>query len=986
MTPDEFIAKWIANTRNEQAASKEHFLDLCGLLGLPGPNTDAIGANYAFEKGVKKASGSGGWADVWRRGCFGWEYKSRGGDLEKAHDQLLRYAGALENPPLLISSDMVRIVVRTNFNGKVSERFDFNVEDIRNPVTRNKLKTCWTDPDRWMPGTTRQAITEAAAAEFAALAERLRGRGHAPQLVAHFVNRLVFCLFADDVDLLPAGLLTGMLTFATKKPEGFQKAASELFEAMREKDGRIGFVPVQWFNGGLFDDNVALPLNEADIASLSKAAALDWSEIDPSIFGTLFERGLDPSKRSQLGAHYTDREKITILVKAVVVQPLMEKWAAAKAVVSKAMDERATLLARAATEAAADAAVIAASEAVTAASQKARRSLRLAGERRRKKASALLAEAQETYQAFIEKLRCFRVLDPACGSGNFLYMSLLALKDLELRIDIEAEIIGLAPLLPSIGPEAVLGMEINSYAAELARVSVWIGHIQWARKNGYAPPSDPVLRTLDTIECGDAVLNADGTPAEWPKANAIIGNPPFLGDKFMISSLGQLYVDDLRTAYAGRVPGGADLVCYWFEKGRQALEAYNAEHVGFVATNSIRGGANRFVLDRIGESQVIYEAWSDEPWTLDGAAVRVSLVCFARTSSGTCTLNGVAVPAIHSDLTSGAADLTLARPLVENEGRAFSGITKKGAFEIPGDLARKWLAEPSNAAGTFNSEVLSPWVNGEALVNGSKDMWIVNFGERDEGEAAYFSSPYAHLKMKVKPVRAVSGSPSERRDWWKLARRAKAMFDALDGLSRFIVTPEVSKHRVFGWCPSGITPDKNLVAFARDDDTSFGILQSRFHATWAHRLGTSLEDRPRYTSTTTFRTFPFPDGLTPDIPAADYATLTSATKVADAAIALVAARDRWLNPTELCILTPEVISELPDRILPVNASAAETLRSRTLTKLYNTRGTPQGDWLDTLHAALDNAVADAYGWPTTITDDDAMERLLALNMARPMSE
>ena len=190
MTPEQFIAKWSANTRSEAAASKEHFLDLCALLGVPSPNTDASGAAYAFEKGTKKAGGGGGWADVWKRGSFGWEYKSRGGDLEKAHEQLLRYAGALENPPLLITSDMDRIIVRTNWTNAVSERREFIVEDLRSAATRDLLRACWIDPDRWKPEKTRQALTEEAAGEFAELAKRLRARGHDPQAVAHFVNRL----------------------------------------------------------------------------------------------------------------------------------------------------------------------------------------------------------------------------------------------------------------------------------------------------------------------------------------------------------------------------------------------------------------------------------------------------------------------------------------------------------------------------------------------------------------------------------------------------------------------------------------------------------------------------------------------------------------------------------------------------------------------------------------------------------------------------
>jgi hypothetical protein len=329
MTPESFITTWQANTRNEAAGSKPHFVDLCALLDVPPPHSDPTGTTYAFEKGVKKAAGDGGWADVWKRGCFGWEYKARGGDLEKAHDQLLRYAGALENPPLLITSDMERIIVRTNWTNAVSERREFGLEDLRDPAVRGLLKSCWTDPDRWRPAVTRQALTEKAAGDFAELARRLRERAHAPQTVAHFVNRMVFCLFADDVGLLPDRLLSSMLVFAAKVPANFASAASELFRAMRDRGGRVGFQPVPWFNGGLFDDDAALPLESPDIALLSRVAALDWAEVDPSIFGTLFERGLDPDKRSQLGAHYTDCDKIGLLVDAVVVRPLLAEWEAA---------------------------------------------------------------------------------------------------------------------------------------------------------------------------------------------------------------------------------------------------------------------------------------------------------------------------------------------------------------------------------------------------------------------------------------------------------------------------------------------------------------------------------------------------------------------------------------------------------------------------------------------------------------------------------
>lgn len=953
---------------------------------MPPPHSDPTGTTYAFEKGVTKASGSGGWADVWKRGCFGWEYKSRGGDLEKAHDQLLRYAGALENPPLLITSDMDRIIVRTNWTNAVSERREFSLEDLRDPQVRALLKACWTDPDRWRPAVTRQALTEKAAGEFAELARRLRERGHDPQIVAHFVNRLVFCLFADDVGLLPERLLSDLLTFSLKVPANFQPAAAELFRAMRDRGGRVGFQPVQWFNGGLFDDDTALPLEQADIALLSSVADLDWAEIDPSIFGTLFERGLDPDKRSQLGAHYTDRDKIGLLVDAVVVRPLLAEWDAVRTRISGLMDERATLVreARSGGTTSAEALVVAGAEGITAESRAARTTMRRTAERNRKKLASLLTDAQVLYRNFVDRLRAFRVLDPACGSGNFLYMSLLALKDMELRVSVEAEVLGLEPSLPLIGPESVLGIEINPYAAELARVSVWIGHIQWARRNGFPAPSDPVLRPLETIECRDAVLAADGKAAEWPAVNAIIGNPPFLGGKVQRRLLGDGYLGRLFHAYATRVPPEADFVCYWLEQARQALAEKRAERAGLVVTNSIRAGASRSVLERVRKTGTIYDAWSDEPWTLDGAAVRVSLVCFSIEYNGLVRLDGHPVTEIFADLSGGANDVTQAARLPENASICFQGPVKVGPFDVPGDVARQWLKEPSNPNGASNSDVVRPMKNASDIARAPSDRWIIDFGDRTESAAAFYVKPFGHVRTVVKPLRDSNRDRQRRERWWQLGRSGAEFRAAKKGLDRIIATPRVAKHRLFVWLHQVVVPDSRLFVFTRDDDTTFGILHSRLHEVWSlatcswHGVGND----PTYNGESCFETFPFPDGLTPNIPANAYAHDARAQRIAAAAQALVEARDCWLNPPELVDRVSEVVPGFPDRLIAKNAAAAATLKTRTLTALYNTRGTPEGAWLDHLHRVLDEAVAAAYGWPADLSDDDVPARLLELNRKR----
>ena len=953
MTPSEFIAKWQASELKERSAAQEHFIDLCRLLGEPTPaEADPTGERYCFERGARKDTGGDGWADVWKRGCFAWEYKGKHADLDAAFNQLRQYALALENPPLLIVSDMARFRIRTNWTNSVSETHEFALEDLTDGGTRDKLKWAMSDPERLRPGETRQMVTERAAATFAELAQSLRDRGHDPQAVAHFVNRLVFCMFAEDVGLLPDDMFTKMLEQARRRPAGFAAMAGVLFGAMAERDGLVGFEPVAWFNGGLFDHDAALPLEREEIETALKAAALDWSEIDPSILGTLFERGLDPDKRSQLGAHYTDRDKIMRIVEPVIVRPLLAEWEIEKEKIAAAV-----------------------------AKENRARPVR----RRRRRGPVRIRPSQGLLNAFLRRLQDFTVLDPACGSGNFLYMALHALKDIEHRVQLEAEAMGLERSFPAVGPANVKGIEINAYAAELARVSVWIGEIQWMRRNGFRESRDPILKPLDTIECCDAILAPDAGEPSWPEADAIVGNPPFLGGKLLIGGLGEDYVSRMFETWKGRVPPEADLVCYWFVKAGEQVAAGKAGRVGLVATNSIRGGANRRALRAATEGRPIFDAWSDEPWVIDGAAVRVSLVCFSGGDDGhrpEMRLDGEPADEIHADLTAKrdgiGIDVTQARRLPTSFQTAFMGDTKSGPFDIPGDQAREWLRLPANPNGRPNADVLKPWVNGMGLTRRPAGKWIVDFGwELSEEEAALYEAPFGHVKEHVHPMRQKSRDKRIREKWWRHERPRPEMWRALDGLPRFIATPRVAKHRLFVWLDAGICPDSQVIVVARDDDVTFGILHSRFHEAWSLRLGTSLEDRPRYTPTTTFETFPFPEGLSPDISAADYADDPRAVAIAEAARRLVELRDRWLNPPEWAEWVDELVPGYPKRPVARDDAAARELKARTLTNLYNAR--PQ--WLADAHVALDDAVAAAYGWDAETSEDEALQDLLKRNLS-----
>ena len=565
-------------------------------------------------------------------------------------------------------------------------------------------------------------------------------------------------------------------------------------------------------------------------------------------------------------------------------------------------------------------------------------------------------------------------------------MALQALKDLEHRVQLEAEALGFQRAFPEIGPANVKGIEISPYAAELARVSVWIGEIQWMRRNGFAEARDPILKPLDTIECRDAILTPDNLEPEWPVADVVIGNPPFLGTKLQIRKLGEDYVSRLRTTHKNRVPAGADLVCYWFVMAGRQLASGKAARAGLVATNSIRGGWNLPALQAATGSHRIFEAWNDEPWVNDGAAVRVSLICFSRNDDNSAVsqsrLNGQPVKEIYSDLTAQrdatGVDLTRARSLPTNARVAFVADQKGGPFDVPGDRAREWLVLPANPNGRPNADVLKPWVNGMDLVRRPTGKWIVDFGwTMSVSDAALYEEPFRWVRENVYPMRSASRRKAHRERWWRHADPRPGMWGALDGLSRYIATPTVAKHRLFVWCDVRICPDHQLIVIVRDDDTTFGILHSRFHELWSLRLCTWLGkgNDPRYTPSTTFETFPFPAGLTPNVPVSNYAAEPRAIAIAEAARRLAELRDRWLNPSEWVEWVDEPVPGYPRRPVPRDEDAAKALRKRTLTHLYNAR--PQ--WLADAHATLDAAVAAAYGWPTDITDDDAVCGLLELN-------
>ncbi len=1026
MTAAEFKKKWSRYQGKETSGYSEHFNDLCRLLGQQTPaEADPSGSDFfCFQKRVVKDAelfemhdspdtsepAERGFADVWKKGCFAWEYKGKKKNLDEAYRQLLRYRESLLNPPLLVVCDFDRYIVKTNFNGTVQEVHEFTNDQIDRPDNLRVLRALFENPDFLKPQRTTAAVTEALAQKIAEVAKSLQKRASVELAdarnraemnfaqrknlrIARFLNRIVFCMFAEDTRLLPSGLFTEILKAAVDDPAHFAKTLEDLFKVMAT-GGSFGQYKIRHFNGHLFDDSSVFELNEAELRILGEAAEADWQFIQPSIMGTLFERAMDESQRTQLGAHYTSEADIKTLVEPVLMQPYRREWAKIKG--------------------------------------------ELAAAYAKGKGNAAQRERLAKFQ---KQLSSVTVLDPACGSGNFLYVSLQLLLGLEKEVITFATQIGFS-LKPLVSVPQLKAIEINPYAFELAQVSVQIGYLQWRRDNGFDNDRTPVLQVLDGFQNEDALLvphfrnkpktlkeaqakehaSEDAlkfyTERKWPDSDVIVGNPPFLGDKVMRRELGDDYVDELRRIFRDRIPGQSDLCCYWFEKARQAIESGSSQRSGLLATQGIRNGANREVLKRIKKSGDIFFAIGDREWVLNGANVNISMIAFDGGAESERILDGRVVTEIHANLRgseSAGVDLTSARRLSSNESLCFVGVMKGGPFDLP-DREGMELLNDTNPRQVPNSDVLRPRVTALDILRRGEAGWIIDFGTTSKiDDCTSYLAPWKYATDVIKPIRIGNRRKRMAKNWWLHGEARPGMRRKLSGLSRILVTPEVSKHRVFTWLPAVFLPDHKLRVLASDTDYWFGVLHSRFHEIWALKQGSRLQSRPCYTPTTCFETFPFPfqDDLQPA-----KAPVPGKTKAASgwegvmesrfytlreeppshggggsrsctpqehrAAIAAAAKelndlRDRWLNPPEW---TVEKILEFPGsvngpwsryvvkpdkdgfgpvrypRIEPRDADCAAKLKKRTLTNLYNERPA----WLDLAHKKLDIAVARAYGW------------------------
>ena len=896
MTAHDFVERWSNSGFGERQGAQPFFIDLCAVVGHPTPAAYGDPEKFTFEKSVP-----GGFADAYLEEHFGWEFKGQDAQLDGAFDQLLRYQVHLKTPPLLIVSSFQTIRIQTNFPGMETARYDVAIGDLEQPERLELVRDAFFAPQRLRDRLRSvDAVTRETASLFQSIVEDMEARNEDPERLARYLNQLVFCLYSEDAGLLPDGLFSRIVRQHYRDPAIFDRAIRSLFAQM-STGGFSGADEIAHFDGDLFNVVDTVELSTVALQRLGEACDRNWRDIEPSIFGTLFERALDASKRAQTGAHYTGSDDIELVVEPVVMNPLRREWDT----VRQEIDE---LLERAEGDA-----------------------------------------AKTRLDRFRQRLASAKVLDPACGSGNFLYIALRSLLDLEREvIDFGAEH-GWHGLTPTVQPNQMLGLEINHYAAELARTALWIGYIQWHQANGFPYAQRPILTPLDTISQTDAILDLSDpdNPAEpeWPAAEFIVGNPPFLGHVPFRETLGGHYADELYALYGNRIPNFSDLCCYWFEKARAQIESGTTKRAGLLATQAIRFQFNRSVLTRIKETGSIFEAVSDKDWILDGATVHISIICFDDGTDTCRSLDGAPVSSIHSDLTAGI-ELTRAQRLATNSGIAFQGVTKVGDFDISGDVALAMMAQ-GNPHGRPNSHVIRRWINGADITQRSRNMWIIDFGDMSLEQAALYEAPFEHIDAHVRLQRERSRSTIS--SWWLHERPRPKMRQALAPLERYIATPKVAKHRFFVWLSTEMLPSNLVIAVASDDDYMIGVLSSSVHELWARQVGSQLREAGSggtYTPTTCFETFPFPRP-------------TEEQREAIGAIAaeLNSLREGWLNPD--------------------GVSAAE-LKRRTLTNLYNQRPT----WLDNIHARLDAAVADAYGWPADLAGGEILERLLALNLER----
>jgi len=1033
MPGNPFIERWHNSAAAERANYALYLSELCDYLEVPRPNpavADDGRNHYVFERPVTFRHPTGltstGFIDLYKRGCFVLEAKqgseppepsllfelphrrgtavrgTTGWDhaMLRARNQAEQYAKALPTadgwPPFLIVVDVgYSIELFADFSGTGKAYVPFPdslthripLQQLEIQLIRDRLRAIWLDPLSLDPSRISAQVTCDVAWHLANLARSLE-QDHPSEAVTPFLMRCIFTFFAQNIHLLPRDSFSNLLASLRDDLPNFKPMVESLWRTMDAG----GFSPilrehVLRFNGGLFESVEALPINRQQLDILCLAAAAEWKDVEPSIFGTLLERALGERERHSLGAHYTPRAYVERLVIPTIVEPLRQDWA----------DVQAAAL-----------------------------TLERAGK---------TADAIAVLTDFRRRLCSIEVLDPACGSGNFLYVTLEHLKRLEAEINDRLESLGesqqaLHETGLTVDPHQLRGIELNPRAAAITDLVLWIGYLQWYFRTWGAStvPPEPVIKRFHNIEHRDALLacdrvepavdehgNArttwDGTTrkrhpvtgeevpdesarrpvltyvnarrAEWPAAEFIVGNPPFLGNWRMRGEFGDGYAETLRSVYS-EVPETADYVMYWWHRGAERVRAGQTRRFGFITTNSLRQTFQRRVMtphltDASTPASLVF-AIPDHPWvdSYDGAAVRIAMtVAQAGTREGRLLRVESEEPGegegasrvefteryglIHSDLTIGP-NTTAAVPLQANQGLSCPGVKLHGAgFIVTQEKAR----ELGLGKVPGLDRHIRQYRNGRDITSRPRGVMVIDlFGLSADEARDRFPAVYQHVVDHVKPERDQNNRPSYRDNWWIHGEPRGNFRPALKDLRRFIATVETSKHRFFVFLDASVLPDNMLVNIASSDAFVLGVLSSRIHVTWALAAGGTLEDRPRYNKTRCFEPFPFPDASDPQ-----------RERIRFLAEQLDAHRKRCQEAHPNLTITEmyNVLEEL--RAGQTLGAASQMIHNHGLISV-----------LRDLHDDLDRAVAEAYGWPLDLSTEDILFRLVELNAARAAEE
>lgn len=1016
----EFLKRWQGLSGDERANKDSFFLDLCKALDVePPPAKGSIADDpYCFEKDVKIPHPSGKvttcFVDFYKQGHFVIEAKQGGEvagkgtakrgtasylkEMEKAFVQGLSYTRHLDpQPPFLITCDIgSHFEIWLGFNGDYGgygARRTIPLIDFQKPDIFALFVDIFTDPQKRNPEKIAARVTREVAADLAVLARSLESNRQ-PQEVASFLMRCIFTMFAEDVGLLPEKLFTEALKERwIPKPKTFQPEVEALWQAMNDGTS-FGFSgKLLKFNGGLFADASAFPLNGEQLEVLLQASQRDWSQVEPAIFGTLLERALDAKERSKLGAHYTPRSYVERLVRPVILEPIREQWELVQAEVKQTLEN--------------------------------------AGEEPTKKQ---VKNAIALIQDFLQELREIKILDPACGSGNFLYVTLDLLKGLESEVlrrlaDITSgEQLSLD--FDRVNPSQFLGIELNPRAAAIADLVIWIGYLQWHFKRfGDIPPIEPVLRAYNNIECRDAVLDYDSKEpafdsttnqprtrwggrmmrhpvtgenvpdpsdqipiykfinprsAEWQEANYIVSNPPFIGNARMREVLGDGYAETLRQVYQD-VPDTVDFVMYWWHKAAELVRLGKVARFGFITTNSIRQVRQRKVIDfhRSQKKSIrLIFAIPDHPWVDGGAAVRIAMTAAELDDSKNLVKIaqlGTVISENEGETPEDSADLVEVRS--QNVGQIFSdlrtgiNIASATALKAQSDLCCTGVKvygsgfiinyEELKKSAFKTEKIIRYYRNGRDVTQKSRNVYVIDcFGLTQKQLQESYPEIYQFLLERVYPDRSVERDKKIKDNWWLFERNRPELRKALESIQRYIVTVETAKQRVFSFLDSSILPDVTLIVIPVEDSYFLGVLSSRIHVTWTLATGGTLEDRPRYNKTKCFDPFPFPDS-TPE----QKQTIRELGEKLD-------------NHRK------KVQSQHPEITITGMYNLLEKLRAgepfTEADKTYNNKALVST--LKQIHDELDAAVLEAYGWEKNISDEEILERLVALNVERSAEE